>query len=173
MVPWKIMRGELRPWFNPLWSCRMWRTILPCRSPCTGIPVLTAADIWRNKERHPKLQFTKRIYYQSGIGYLPLWREIERDRKQFTDAYEMLPCSVKHRPFRPADQNYNQGRVKLLLFLVSPQVACLEFHLFWASNEEVKGTNRARWLMPLGKNSRVIGVKDLMTRARLPCNDFN
>lgn len=161
MVPWKIMRGNYDLIHIHYGLAGLWRLFYR-----PDVPVflsLHGADILEKQGRHSQVAITKRLLPKVDRVFT-LNEEMNEIVSQFTDAYEMLPCSVNIDLFRPADQNKSRPG-KLLLFPGSPQVPVKNFPLFEQVMEEVKVQTGAEVTYATLEKLTREGVKDLMNRA--------
>ncbi|NJC25881.1 glycosyltransferase [Neolewinella antarctica] len=124
---------------------------------------LHGADIQKEQGQHAQVAITKRLLPKVDRVFT-LNDNMNAIVSQYTDAYEMLPCSVNVDLFKPTGHT-SRGPGRLLVFPGSPSVPVKDFPLFERIMAEVKfqtGTEVA--FAPLEKLTRT-GVRDLMNRA--------
>lgn len=161
MVPWKIIRGNYDLIHIHYGLAGLWRLFYR-----PNVPVflsLHGADILEKQGRHSQVAITKKLLPKVDRVFT-LNEEMNSIVSQYTNAYEILPCSVNIDLFMPADQNKVEAG-KLLIFPGSPKVPVKNFSLFEEVREEVRvQTGEEVSYAALEKLTRV-EVRDLMSRA--------
>ncbi|MBB4080495.1 glycosyltransferase involved in cell wall biosynthesis [Lewinella aquimaris] len=161
VVPWKIMRGNYDLIHVHFGLSGLWRLFYR-----PNVPVflsLHGADILEKQGRHVQVAITKKLLPTMDRVFT-LNEEMNTIVSQYTDAYEMLPCSVNVDLFRPVEREATQTD-KLLLFPGSPRVPVKDFPLFERVLEKVRKQTGSEVAYATLENLSRTGVRDLMNRA--------
>ncbi|CAH0999524.1 hypothetical protein LEM8419_00824 [Neolewinella maritima] len=124
---------------------------------------LHGADILIEQGRHVQVALTKRLLPKVDRVFT-LNEEMNAIVSQYTDDYELLPCSVNVDRFRPTARPGSRSGL-LLLFPGSPRVPVKNFALFQRVVAEVKRRTGTEVAYATLEGLSRTGVRDLMNRA--------